>query len=98
MIDRIRKVAEPEKIILFGSYAYGVPNTKSDIDILVIMKSDLPRYKRSIPISSALSKIMLLMDIVVYTPQEVEEWSEVPMAFITSIIKNGKVIYEKNKR
>ena len=38
----------PEKVILFGSYAYGTPSKESDIDILVILKdSSLPRYKRS---------------------------------------------------
>ncbi len=68
------KTVDPDKIILFGSYAYGKTSKDSDLDILIIMKSDLPRYKRSIPVYMALSGMLIPKDIIVYTPQEVEEW------------------------
>lgn len=95
IVNRIVKVASPEKIILFGSYAYGKPAKNSDLDILVIMSSKLPRYKRSVPIYKALAGILIPKDIIVYTPQEVEEWDEVPQAFITTAVSRGKTIYEK---
>ena len=97
VVRRIVEVADPEKIILFGSYAYGKPRGGSDLDILVVMDSDLPRYKRSVPIYKALADLLIPMDILVYTPQEIEDWSDVPQAFITSILRKGKVIYEKNQ-
>ena len=94
----VTKVIAPEKIILFGSYAYGTPGKESDIDILVIVKeSSLPRYKRSIPIYKELSGILVPKDLLVYTEDEIEEWSEVPQSFITTIYKKGRVIYEKDK-
>ena len=97
IVRRIVEVADPDKIVLFGSYAYGKPREESDIDILVVMNSELPRYKRSVPIYKALADLLIPIDIVVYTPQEIEEWSDVPQAFITSILRKGKVIYEKNQ-
>ncbi len=92
---RIVEAVSPEKIILFGSYAYGNPTKSSDLDILVIMKSKLPRYKRAVPIYKALAGVLIPKDIIVYTPQEVEEWSEVPQAFVTTAVSKGKSIYEK---
>jgi len=93
--NRIVAAVDPEKIILFGSYAYGKPSEDSDLDILVIMKSDLPRYKRSVPIYRALAGILIPKDIIVYTPREVEEWGNVPQAFATTAVTRGKKIYEK---
>lgn len=95
MVNRIVGAVDPERIILFGSYASGVPKRGSDIDILVVMHSDLPRYKRSVPIYEALSGMLIPKDILAYTPDEIEDWSDVPQAFITTILKSGKVIYEK---
>jgi len=95
IVERIVEAVNPEKIILFGSYAYGKPTKNSDLDILVIMNSKLPRYKRSVPIFKALAGILIPKDIIAYTPQEVEEWDEVPQAFITTAVSKGKVIYEK---
>lgn len=95
IVDRILKVVSPEKIILFGSQEYSKPKKGSDIDILVVMKSDKPGYERSVPIYEALAGLLIPKDVVVYTPEEIEEWSEVPQAFITTIVKKGEVIYEK---
>ena len=74
IIERILKVAQPEKIILFGSYARGEATEESDIDILIIQPSDLPRYKRSAPVRMALKGLFPSKDIVIYTPEEVEDW------------------------
>lgn len=93
--NRIVEAVDPEKIILFGSHAYGKSSKDSDLDILVIMKSSLPRYKRSIPVYRALAGILIPKDIIVYTPQEVEEWEDVPQAFVTTALSKGKKIYEK---
>jgi len=98
IIERILKVITPEKIVLFGSYAYGNPTAESDLDLLVVIKeSKLPRYKRSVPIYQALAGILIPKDILVYTEEEVEDWGEVPQAFITTVIRKGRVIYEKNE-
>ncbi|MBC7343881.1 MAG: nucleotidyltransferase domain-containing protein [Clostridia bacterium] len=97
VVKRIVEAVDPQKIILFGSYAYGKSHEGSDLDILVVMDSDLPRYKRSVPIYRALAGLLIPKDVLVYTPQEIEAWKDVPQAFITTIVKKGKVIYEKEQ-
>lgn len=95
VVRRIVDVTHPLKIILFGSRAQGAARPESDLDVLVIADSREPRYRRSAPIYGALSDILVPMDIVVYTPSEVEEWGGVPQAFVTTAIRQGKVLYEK---
>lgn len=95
IVDRILSVTQPEKIILFGSYARGDATEESDIDILIIQHSDLPRYKRATPIRLALRGLFPSKDIVVYTPEEVEEWKSASTSFIASVLREGKVLYER---
>lgn len=97
IVSRIVNAVRPDKIVLFGSYAYGRPKAESDLDLLIIMNSNLPRYKRAISIYGALAGLLISKDILVYTPEEIEDWSEVHQAFITTAIRKGKVIYEKEQ-
>ena len=96
IVRRIVRAVDPDKIILFGSYAYGQPHRDSDLDILVIMPSDKPRWQRAIPVYEALRGLLLPKDLVVYTPEEVDEWADVPQAFVTTAVRKGRVLYEKN--
>ena len=91
--ERIVSAVHPDKIIIFGSYAYGKPTKDSDLDLLVIMPSDEPMHKRVLPIRKLLRDFHVPKDIIVYTPQEVDKWKDASAAFITSIIRKGKVIY-----
>ncbi len=94
MIAKIRQVGSPEKIVLFGSYARGDAKDDSDIDLLLVERSDLPRYKRAAPYRKAVAGLCIAKDIVVWSPEEIAEWRTVPNAFITSIMKEGRVLYE----
>ena len=98
MIQRIVDAVDPAKIILFGSYAYGTPHTDSDVDILVIQTTELPRHKRPAVIHRALAGLLIPKDIIVYTPTEVDEWKDIPQAFVTRILKMGVVVYDKDTR
>ncbi|MDP3103522.1 MAG: nucleotidyltransferase domain-containing protein [Candidatus Methanoperedens sp.] len=91
--NRIVSTVHPEKIIIFGSYAYGNPTKDSDLDLLVVMPSDEPMHKRIFRIRKLLRDFRVPKDVIVYTPQEVNDWKDVSNAFITSIIRKGKVIY-----
>ena len=91
-LRRIVDAVDPAKIILFGSYAYGTPHMDSGIDILVIMETDRPRHKRSVAINRALAGLLIPKDILV------DDWKDVPQAFVTQVLKKGVVIYDKDKR
>ena len=94
IVRRIVETISPRKVILFGSQSRGDARPESDLDLLVIADSTQPRYRRSAPLYGALSDILVPMDILVYSPQEVKEWSEVPQAFVTTAVREGKVLYE----
>ena len=95
IVRRIVDTVQPQKVILFGSRAQGDARADSDFDVLVIKQSDEPRYRRSIPLYVALADLPVEVEVMVYTPEEVEEWSEVPQAFITTAVREGTTIYEK---
>ena len=95
IVTRILALVHPEKIILFGSRAQATARADSDIDLLVIAQSERPRHQRAGAIYGVLSDILAPMDILVYTPQEVDEWSGVPQAFVTTAVRHGTVLYEK---
>jgi predicted nucleotidyltransferase len=86
----------PEKVILFGSYARGEGGINSDVDFLVVMESDAPRFKRSGPIRSALSERWIEpIDIIVRSPGVFARNREVPYTLEHEAMKDGVVLYEK---
>jgi predicted nucleotidyltransferase len=94
IVRRIVDTIHPHKIVLFGSRARGDARPESDIDLLVIADSAEPRHRRSVPLYGALSDILVPMDILVRSQQEVDEWSGVRQAFVTTALREGKVLYE----
>jgi len=90
-----RQIAErfqPEKIILFGSYAYGKPHAESDVDLLVIM----PAYDvvtQAIRICLAFKR-PFSFDLMVRTPKQIERGLKDGSWFLREVIGKGKVLYE----
>lgn len=95
IVSRIASKFNPDKIILFGSYASGTPNDNSDIDLIVIQDTDLPRHKRSFDIQKLLIGSMIPMDILVYTSNEFEKEKNEKYSFLNSAIKTSKILYER---
>ena len=98
IVRRIVDAAQPEKIILFGSRARGEARADSDLDVLVIKDSKEPRYRRSVPLYVALADVPAEVEVMVYTPEEIEEWSQVPQAFVTTAVREGITVYERSGR
>lgn len=94
-VHRILSVGSPLKIILFGSRARGIARPDSDLDLLIIEESDLPRYKRAARYLRALVGLFPEKDVVVWTPEEVQAWAEVANAFITTALREGKILYAR---
>lgn len=92
-----RQIAEqfkPDKIILFGSYAYGTPNEDSDVDLLVIMPT-WSQHSKEIQILRKLEPRFSL-DLIVRTPSNLGWRLEERESFHTEIVSRGKVLYEKD--
>lgn len=91
-----REVAErfdPDKVILFGSHAYGVPHPGSDVDILVVMpaRNQLDQaFKIRLAVTAPFS-----LDLIVRTPDEIRRRLEDGDLFHTAIVTKGRVLYEK---
>jgi predicted nucleotidyltransferase len=95
VVRRIVEAAQPDKVILFGSRARGSARPDSDFDLVVIKNSDEPGYRRDASLYLALAGLNAPVDVMVYTPEEVREWSAVPQAFITTAVREGRVVYER---
>jgi predicted nucleotidyltransferase len=95
VVSKIATRFNPDKIILFGSYANGTQNEDSDLDLLIIKDSDLPMQKRGFDIRLSLIGTMIPMDILMYTQSEFEQEKSKNFSFINSAIKNSKVLYER---
>jgi predicted nucleotidyltransferase len=95
-IKRIVSELKPEKIILFGSYAYGHPTPDSDVDLLVIMKTKAKEIDRYVAVSNLLYPRQFPVEILVKTPKEIEaESKKRGNFFMREILKKGKVLYER---
>ena len=98
VVRRILTVRHPAAIVLFGSMARGQSHAGSDLDILIIEREDaLPPHRHTGDYRMALLGIDCDIDIVVYTPQEIEDWATVPNAFVTTALREGKVLYENGR-
>jgi len=91
---QIIKKYKPEKIILFGSFAYGKPKTNSDIDLLVIKKTNKRKVERIKKILMEV-KSNLPLEPLVYNPKEYQERLDLGDFFFQDISQKGKVLYEK---
>lgn len=96
--DLVRQIAEkfhPERIILFGSYAYGSPRPDSDVDLLVVMDTPLSEIQQEVAIWQTIRKSFGL-DLLVYKPNVLAERLELGDFFLREIMQRGRVVYEQS--
>jgi predicted nucleotidyltransferase len=92
---RIAERFHPQRIILFGSYARGTADNRSDVDLLVICPLRKKRRKLMVEMDNALWGLGLARDIVVLTPKEFEIEKEIPGTIARYASKEGKLLYEQ---
>ncbi len=92
LIEKIVEEYKPEKIYLFGSYAWGNPDKDSDVDIFIIKDTEKDRLKRQLEVRR-LIKGRLPVDVLVYTPEEIEKRLKMRDFFIEDILSKGKAVY-----
>jgi predicted nucleotidyltransferase len=90
---RLGTAVNASEVILFGSHARGEANEQSDVDFMIIAESDVPRFKRSRELYKLLRPYPFAMDLVVYTPQEIERGKRSPVSFVSTVLREGKTVY-----
>ena len=101
LIDRLRGL-DVARVILFGSYAYGTPTEASDIDLMVILNSDLypttykERSELYLQVARAIRDIrqQIPVDLIVHTNAMHQQFIKINSLFAQEIMQKGKIIYE----
>ena len=95
IIKRIVEAFHPRRIVMFGSRARGEAHPDSDLDLMVEMESDLSPPRRAMAIDALFGLRGWSMDVLVYTPSEVEQQRRYRNSLLRIIEAEGKVLYEQ---
>ena len=95
IVRRIVKVADPDKIILFGSAARGETGPNSDLDLLIIKSGPVHRRRLSQAIYMNLFGVGRAVDVIVATPDDIERYGNTHALVLKPALQDGKVIYER---
>jgi len=96
IISKIIRNYDPDKIILFGSYAKGTANEDSDLDLIIVKHTDTPKHKRGREVRKFLLGSMIPIDLKIYTPDEFENEKDSGFSFLNTAIKDSLIVYERN--
>ncbi len=96
IVQRIRLEYQPESIILFGSYADGLPDTASDLDLLIVKQTTDRFIDRWSAVRGILSDPTRRfgLDVIVLSPEEIRERLDKGDQFLAHIFQHGRVMYE----
>jgi len=92
--NKIVKEHKPEKIILFGSWAWGKPGPDSDVDLFVVKETENTRETAK-EIDGSIFPRPFPIDLIVYTPAQLEKRKNMNDFFIKEIVTKGKILYAK---
>lgn len=99
IVDKIKEEYQPDKIILFGSYAYGHPDRDSDIDFLIIKDTPERHIDRMAEVTKIASdpRRLIPLEVIVLTPGEISERLQVGDQFVREILDKGEILYEASR-
>lgn len=96
IVEKIVKEYQPEKIILFGSWAWGEPGLDSDVDLFIVKRTQKLTSEREQEVQEFLYPREMPLDVLIYTPEELQiSINENHNLFIEDILRNGRVLYMK---
>jgi len=97
VVEKIKREYQPEKIILFGSYAYGTPTEDSDIDLFIVKDTEKESIYRFAEVKKLIYEPERTIPIspLVYTPKEVNEQLSRGNDFVGEVLEKGEVLYAR---
>lgn len=95
LVQRIVTRIQPQQVIIFGSYAKGTATIKSDLDILIIKETELPRHRRADELKPIFSQSLMPIDVHVYTAEEIDEYGKEQFSFVSNILQSGKTVFKE---
>jgi predicted nucleotidyltransferase len=96
LTDRIAREFQPERIILFGSYAYGQPRPDSDVDLLVVLPFDGTGFRKSLEILNRIEPDFSV-DLLARRPEDTARRYAEGDPLIREALDHGKVLYERHR-
>ena len=97
MVKRLVERFDPDQIVLFGSHARGTAGPDSDVDLLVVMPVSGPKREKQIEMRVALHDINTPKDIIVATPEQVEQQKGIVGTIIRPALQEGQVLYVRTR-
>jgi len=91
--ERIASAMNPEKIYLFGSYAENRATDDSDVDLVVVMESELTPHRRNVALKRLFPRRSFSLDAFVYTPLEFARYKDIPGTIVYNATHHGKLLY-----
>ena len=97
VVEKIKTEYQPEKIILYGSYAYGKPNKDSDIDLFIVKHTEKRPVDRYVDVSTLIYERgrQISIEPLVYTPEEIERLLTTGDDFLEDVLNQGEVLYAR---
>ena len=95
IVQRVVQASDPDKIVLFGSYAQDAADPDSDLDLLVVLSHADRLRQDSWRIRRALRGLLIPVDIVVATSEQVKRLGQTPGLIYRTVLQEGKVLYER---
>lgn len=95
IVRRLAAGYQPEKIILFGSYAYGEPHEDSDLDVLIVKETADRLTQRIFTVHELVTDAhpRIGLEVLVLTPAEIERRLHIGDQFVAEIVEKGEILY-----
>jgi predicted nucleotidyltransferase len=93
IVERLVTGYDPDRIILFGSHATGDARSDSDVDLLIVKRTDKRPIDRRIEVQRLLADRAIPLDVIVYTPEELRRLFAAGSPFIEEVVEHGRVLY-----
>jgi predicted nucleotidyltransferase len=95
LLSRIQATTEPERVVLFGSYARGEAGPDSDLDLLVVVRGVTHPRQESTRKCRALRGLLVPIDVIVATPGHLDLYRDSPGLIYGHALREGRVLYER---